>query len=182
MSDKKRAVFLDRDGVLNDAPVRGGRPYSPRTVADFKILPGVPEALAKLKKAGFLLVVATNQPDVGRGDMAGSELEAMHDAMMAALPIDQIKVCPHDDRDSCLCRKPKPGMLTTAAEEKGIDLSKSYMVGDRWRDVDCGTAAGVTSIFIQRRYEEQQPTAQAYTARDLVEATEWILGQLHLAQ
>ena len=174
-----RAVFLDRDGVINDAPVRAGRPSSPRTLADFKILPEVPAALAELKKAGFILIVITNQPDLGRGNMASDELAAMHRVLQETLAVNLIKFCPHDDRDECHCRKPKPGMLTDAATELGIDLARSYLVGDRWRDMDCGQAAGVPSVFIQRRYEEQQPTTQVYTARDLADAVHWILGQLH---
>ncbi len=174
MSDQNRAIFLDRDGVLNQALVRGGKPFAPRTLNEFEILPEAPDALVALKKAGFLLIIATNQPDLGRGEMAAEELERMHQALRLAMPIDLIKVCPHSDKDDCGCRKPKAGMLTDAAAELGLDLSRSYMVGDRWRDVDCGVAAGVTSVFIDRGYEEKRPTAQAYTATDIADAATWI--------
>src|SRR6266853_3102877 len=132
-----RAVFLDRDGVINRAVVRDGKPYPPQSVAEFELLPDVAEACAQLKRAGFLLVVATNQPDVGRGTQRREEVEAMHAAMCAALPIDRVEVCydPGQGQPSEF-RKPAPGMLLRAAREMDIDLPASFMIGDRWRDID----------------------------------------------
>ena len=164
-----RAAFLDRDGVINAAVVRDGKPYPPASVAEFALLPGVEEACAALKAAGFLLVVATNQPDVGRGTQRREDVEAMHAKMCAALPIDRVEVCydPGQGQPSEF-RKPAPGMLLRAARELGIDLAASWMIGDRWRDIDCGTAAGCRTIFIDYGYDEQlraQPDFRASSLR-----------------
>lgn len=174
----KRAVFLDRDGVINRAVVREGKPYPPRSLAEFEILPGVAEACAQLKTAGFLLVVATNQPDVGRGTQRREEVEAMHAAMCAALPIDRVEVCydPGGGEPS-ECRKPAPGMLLRAARELGIDLAASFMVGDRWRDIDCGAAAGCRTIFIDCGYAESLKTPPDFCAASLHDAAIIILSR-----
>jgi len=147
-SSLRPAVFLDRDGVINRALIRDGKPHPPPSVDEFEILPGVAEACAKLKQAGYLLVVATNQPDVGRGTLKREIVEAMHEHMQRVLPIDRVEVCYHPGKGAseCDCRKPRPGMLLRAAKELNIDLTRSFMIGDRWRDIDCGHAAGVTTI------------------------------------
>ena len=151
-----RAVFLDRDGVINRPVIRDGKPYPPATISEFELLPGVEEACARLKAAGWLLIVATNQPDVGRGTQRQEEVEAMHAAMCAKLPIDRVEVS-YDPGQGVPSefRKPAPGMLLRAARELGIDLGGSWMVGDRWRDVDCGAAAGCRTIFIDYGYDEK---------------------------
>ena len=154
---KVRAVFLDRDGVLNEAIVRDGKPYPPRTLDEFRIVKGAAEALGELKRAGFLLIVVTNQPDVARGTVSREAVEAFDAALRAGLPVDDIFTCFHDDADGCDCRKPKPGLLIAAAEKYGIDLGSSYMIGDRWRDVDAGAAAGCRAILIDRAYDERGP-------------------------
>ncbi|MGA2593079.1 MAG: HAD family hydrolase [Bryobacteraceae bacterium] len=171
-----RAVFLDRDGVLTDALLRDGKPYAAVTLAETRIAPDAPAALARLKAAGFLLVVVTNQPDVARGIARREDVEAIHAALRAALPLDACFVCYHDDADACTCRKPLPGLLTQAAAEYGIDLARSFMIGDRWRDVDAGAAAGCRTIWIDRGYREPPP-AHAPDARvgTLAAAAEWIL-------
>ncbi|HUE37834.1 MAG TPA: HAD family hydrolase [Candidatus Acidoferrum sp.] len=173
-----RAVFLDRDGVINRALERDEKPYPPRNIAEFEIYPEVTGACAKLKAAGFLLVVATNQPDVGRGTLDQAIVEKIHAHMTSVLPIDRVEVCyhpgggqPNDD-----CRKPKPGMLLHAARELGIDLAQSWMVGDRWRDVDCGHAAGCRTIFIDRGYAEELRQKPDFRAKNLAEAAEIILS------
>ncbi len=173
-----RIVFLDRDGVINRAIERDGKPYPPRTLADFEILPGVPEACAKLKAAGFLLVVATNQPDVGRGTLEQSAVEKIHAWLMAQLPIDRVEVCYHPGNglSNCDCRKPKPGMLLRAARELHADLAQCWMVGDRWRDVDCGHAAGCKTIFIDRGYAEELKQQPDFRAKNLPEAADIILS------
>jgi len=173
-----RAVFLDRDGVLNRALERDGQPYPPSSLAEVEILPGVPEACARLKQAGFLLVVATNQPDVGRGTLAREAVEAIHAHLQRLLPLDRIEVCYHAGRgaEPCDCRKPRPGMLQRAAAALGIDLAASWMVGDRWRDVDCGHAAGCRTIFIDYGYREALRQPPDFTCRSLLEASEIILG------
>jgi D-glycero-D-manno-heptose 1,7-bisphosphate phosphatase len=157
-----RAVFLDRDGVINKAIVRNGRPYAPDGLADFELLPGAAEAIQVLHEAGFRLIVVTNQPDVGAGRIPRSVVEEIHDHLRATLPLDDIRVCYHTDADRCECRKPKPGMLTAAAGDWGIDLATSVMVGDRWRDVDAGRAAGCRTILVESGYDER--IAEGYDA------------------
>jgi D-glycero-D-manno-heptose 1,7-bisphosphate phosphatase len=174
----KATVFLDRDGVLNRALVRDGRPYAPTNLTEFEILPEVPAALARLKQAGFLLVVATNQPDVARGDFPRSVVEAMHGQLRTRLPIDDIKVCYEVDSPECRCYKPKPGMLLDAAAEYGIDLAQSFMIGDRWRDVDCGRNAGCFTIFIDRNYAEPLRSLPDAVCRDLAEAADIVLAHI----
>lgn len=173
----KRAVFLDRDGVLNRAIVRDGRPYPPRNVSELEILPGVEPALGKLQAAGFLLIVVTNQPDVARGVTAREEVEKINAALGSVLPIDEFRTCYHDTEAGCECRKPKPGALLAAAMAHDIDLGASYMVGDRWRDTEAGQRAGCNTIFIDYGYEEKQPDDVDYRAASLSEASEIILGQ-----
>ena len=174
-----RAVFLDRDGVINRALERDGLPYSPASLGEFEILPDVAEACAKLKQAGFWLVVATNQPDVGRGTLKKEMVEMIHAEMCRRLPIDRVEVCYHpgQGQSDCDCRKPKPGMLLRAARELGIDLKQSWMVGDRWRDVDCGHAAGCRTIFIDRGYAEELRQKPLFSAGNLAEATDIILRE-----
>jgi D-glycero-D-manno-heptose 1,7-bisphosphate phosphatase len=172
----KNAVFLDRDGVINRPFVRDGKPYPPTRVEDFELLPGVTEACRKLKSSGFLLVVATNQPDVGRGTLARETVEAMHASMCAALPIDRVEVCydPGQGAPSDFL-KPAPGMLLRAARELGIDLRQSWMVGDRWRDVDCGVNAGCRTVFVDYGYDEPLRAAPDFRVLNLAEAAEIIL-------
>ncbi|MEI7821296.1 MAG: HAD family hydrolase [Verrucomicrobiota bacterium] len=176
---KHKAVFLDRDGVINRPIVRDGKPFPPMRVEEFEILPGVPEACAKLKAAGFLLVVATNQPDVGRGTLTRETVESIHAKMCAALPLDHIEVCydggaAHGQPSEF--RKPAPGMLLRAARELGIDLAQSWMVGDRWRDIDCGAAAGCRTVFIDLGHAEELRTQPDFVIRDLAAAADVILG------
>jgi D-glycero-D-manno-heptose 1,7-bisphosphate phosphatase len=173
------AVFLDRDGVINRSLERDHKPFAPRSLDEFEILPEVPAACAKLKAAGFLLIVATNQPDVGRGTLKQEIVEKIHAHLMAQLPIDRVEVCYHSGKDDskCDCRKPKPGMLRRAARELGIDLARSWMVGDRWRDVDCGHAAGCRTIFIDRRYAEELKHKPDFSAGNLAGAADIIIRE-----
>jgi D-glycero-D-manno-heptose 1,7-bisphosphate phosphatase len=176
-SEVRRAVFLDRDGVINRALERDSKPYPPRTLDEFDILPDVPAACAKLKAAGFLLVVVTNQPDVGRGTLKKEIVESIHAEMCRQLPIDRVEVCYHPGQGTseCDCRKPKPGMLLRAAKELGIDLAQSWMVGDRWRDIDCGHAAGCRTVFIDRGYAEELRQKPHFSAGNLAEVADIIL-------
>lgn len=148
-------MFLDRDGVINAPIVRAGKPFAPTSREEFQILPGVEQALQVLDQAGFLLIIVTNQPDVARGLIAREVVEDMHGYLMNKFPLDDIKVCYETEESGSHYYKPQPGMLLDAAKEHGIDLSKSYMVGDRWRDVGCGLAAGCFTIFIDRGYAER---------------------------
>ena len=177
MGIDRRAVFLDRDGVINAASVRDGRPHPPDTLDVLEVLPGVADALASLRAAGFRLVVVTNQPDVARGTQRREVVDAMHARLAAELPIDEFRVCAHDDRDGCACRKPKPGLLESAAREAGLSLGASYMVGDRWRDVEAGRRAGCTTIFIDRGYHERAPDRPDAIVGSLPEAATWILSR-----
>jgi D-glycero-D-manno-heptose 1,7-bisphosphate phosphatase len=172
-----RAVFLDRDGVITAALIRDGRPFSARTVGEITILPGVREALERLRSAGFVLIVVTNQPEIARGGLESTDLDAMHRHLHDSLPIDSIYCCPHDDADNCGCRKPRPGLLLEAADRHRIDLAASYVVGDRWRDIEAGRAAGCISVFIDLGYDEDQPSNPDHVARSLPDATDWIVDQ-----
>lgn len=174
---KRPAVFLDRDGVINAAVVRDGKPYPPANVDVMEILPGVADALHQLRDAGYVLVVVTNQPDVARGKTPRSAIDAIHDKLRRELPLDAIYACFHDDAERCLCRKPGPGMLLDAARDLDLDLSQSFMVGDRWRDTDAGIAAGTRTVFINRNYLERKPTSFDIEVTSLVEAAEWIVAK-----
>jgi D-glycero-D-manno-heptose 1,7-bisphosphate phosphatase len=174
----RRAVFLDRDGVLNRSVVVEGKPYPPANLAAMEILPGVPEALAKLSDAGFLLVVITNQPDVAKGLTLRETVDEINAHLAATLPLDEFRTCFHRDEDECLCRKPKPGALIAAAQLHGIDLRKSYMVGDRWRDVEAGQNAGCRTVFIDYAYREKQPSTMNFRVKNLLEAAEMILSDV----
>lgn len=170
-----RAVFLDRDGVINRAIVRDGKPYPPDCLAALEVLPGVAQALSRLREAGFLNVIATNQPDVATGKQRLEVVEAMHRRLAETLCIDAVQVCYHVDADACLCRKPRPGMLLEAAEELGIDLGQSFMVGDRWRDIAAGQAAGCQTFFIDYGYAEKRPEPPYVSVESLLAAAELIL-------
>jgi D-glycero-D-manno-heptose 1,7-bisphosphate phosphatase len=177
------AVFLDRDGTLNVQVIRDGKPYPPHTVDDFRLFPGAAEACARLANAGYVLVVATNQPDVGRGTQSQAVIEAMHAKLHQLIPqISRVEVCyapgtthapaiPPDPR-----RKPEPGMLLDAARDLGIDLTRSWMIGDRWRDIDCGQRAGVRTVFIDFGYAEQLHAPPNFVVRSISEAVEVILA------
>jgi D-glycero-D-manno-heptose 1,7-bisphosphate phosphatase len=172
----RRAVFLDRDGVINRAFVRDGKPYPPEGLDELEVLPGVADALAALREAGFLLIIVTNQPDVARGTKTREEVEAINAALGLALPIDEFRTCFHDSADNCDCRKPKPGALLAAAAAHGIDLAESFMVGDRWRDTEAGQRAGCKTVFIDCGYREKQPEAVDYRVKSLLEASAIIKG------
>jgi D-glycero-D-manno-heptose 1,7-bisphosphate phosphatase len=172
----RRAVFLDRDGVLNRAFVRDGKPYPPGSLAELEVVAGAGAALSALAGAGFLLFVVTNQPDVARGTQRRAEVEAMHAEMARTLPVDGFYVCYHDDKDGCDCRKPLPGLLTRAADEHGVALEASYMIGDRWRDVEAGQKAGCRTVWIDCGYAERGPKEPAdATVGSLAAAVSWIL-------
>lgn len=169
-----KAVFLDRDGVLNRAAVRDGRPCPPASVGELEILPGVPEALARLRAAGYDLVVVTNQPDIARGTTTIEAVEAIHAHMSRLLGLDDIRVCPHDDDDGCDCRKPKPGLLLRGP---AVDMGASVMVGDRWRDIEAGRAAGCgVTILVDYRYDEPIPHEPSVRVGSLAEAADWLLA------
>ena len=170
-----QAVFLDRDGVLNSAVVRDGKPYPPETAEEVEVLPGVREAVERLMGAGFRLIVVTNQPDVARGTKSRAQIEEVHARLGRELGLNDFRTCFHDDKDACPCRKPAPGLLVSAAADLAINLSHSYMVGDRWRDVEAGQRAGCTSIFVDCEYRERYPAEPFIRVTSLAEAADWIL-------
>jgi D-glycero-D-manno-heptose 1,7-bisphosphate phosphatase len=173
----RRAVFLDRDGVLNRVLIREGKPFAPRTLADFEVLSDAPAACHRLKAAGYLLIVVSNQPDVGRGAQCREVVDQINRALRSLLPIDDLRVCYHDDADRCRCRKPEPGLILASASFWDVDLKSSFIVGDRWRDVEAGRRAGCRTVFIDYGYREKQPDAPDYRAKSLAEAAQWILVQ-----
>jgi len=170
-----RAVFLDRDGVLNRALLREGKPYPPANLSELEILPGVQEACSTLKRAGLGLIVITNQPDLSRGTMERGAVDAMNAEVRERLGLDDVRVCPHDDTDRCDCRKPAPGLLLAAARDWRIALDRSVMVGDRWRDIESGRRAGCKTVFIDYGYSEQRPQAPDLVVGSLLDAVPWIL-------
>src|SRR5258708_274436 len=170
-------VFLDRDGVINRAFIRDGTPHPPASLPDLEILPHVPEALSALKARGYSLVVVTNQPDVARGTSSRELVDSIHERLRSTLAVDAIFTCFHDDADACDCRKPKPGLLYRAAHDLGIDLPSSFMVGDRWRDVEAGKRAGCKTLFIDCGYHERPPSSCDFRVGSLIEASRIILAQ-----
>jgi D-glycero-D-manno-heptose 1,7-bisphosphate phosphatase len=172
----QRAVFLDRDGVINRAVIRDGKPYPPSSLAELEILSSVPDALLRLKRAGYLLIVVSNQPDVARGTTTQAQVEAINTRLREELPIDEFRMCFHDGHENCSCRKPKPGMLLEAAAKWNVDLGKSFMVGDRWRDIDAANAAGCTAFFIDYGYNERVPAGPFHRVHSLGDAADLILN------
>jgi len=171
------AVFIDRDGVINHAVVRDGKPYAPDSLEALTLCDGADEALEILRAAGFRTIVATNQPDVGAGRQTRAAVERIHDVLRSRLALDDIRVCYHTDADGCDCRKPKPGMLIAAAEEWGIDLDRSFMVGDRWRDIDAGRAAGCRTVLVGNGYEERAASGFDVRVDSLLDASRWITSR-----
>ena len=171
-----RAVFLDRDGVINRVVLQDNRPFPPASVDDLEILPGVTDAVSALCSAGFRIIVVTNQPDVATGEQRREVVEAIHYQLGSRLSIDEFKVCYHVDANGCECRKPKPGMLLEAAAQWSIDLAQSFMVGDRWRDVEAGKAAGCKTILVQAGYSERQAEHPDAQVDSLLEASGLILS------
>ncbi len=175
----RRAIFLDRDGVLNKPVLVCNKPYPPSNLSELEIYPGVQKSCAQLHQAGFLLVVVTNQPDVARGKQKVGVVEKINRELMSLLPLDSILVCYHDDADACTCRKPSPGMLIKAQGLWEIDLSRSFIIGDTWRDIAAGAAVGCRTILLVREYAidpiKPPPNNKFKT---LLEATEWILNSI----
>lgn len=173
----KRAIFLDRDGVINQTIVKSGKPYPPKCLDDLQIIHGVMESLQKLNELGFYLYVITNQPDVARGKLLRAEVEKINTYIMKILPISDVHVCYHDDIDNCSCRKPKPGLLYKVRDRYNVNLEGSYMIGDRWKDIKAGQNAGCKTIFIDYNYRERKPEPPAnFSCSNLIEASDWILN------
>ena len=172
-----KAVFLDRDGVINKPIIIDGKCYAPRLLKDFKILPKVKSDIKKLKNKGFKVFVITNQPDIGNKLLKKKTLNEMHSLLKAKVPIDKIYFCPHTRNDRCKCRKPKPGMIIKASNDSKIRLKESYVVGDRKTDIDAGLKVGCKTIFVNNNYYEKKPTKQEKTVKSLHTAVKYILKQ-----
>ncbi len=171
----KQAVFLDRDGVINEAVIKNGKPYPPQSLAELTVKPETYTALQALHAAGFLLIGVTNQPDVARGTSTQADVELFHQTLMNTLPLEVILTCYHDDHHHCDCRKPKAGLLFQAQKSYGLNLKACYMIGDRWRDIEAGQHAGCPSILINYGYAEKKPANPDATVNSLTEAVQWIL-------
>ena len=172
----RRAVFLDRDGVIIRTNVREGRPYAITSIDDLDVLAGAKDAIHRLRAAGFMTIVVTNQPDVVRGTVKREVAKAINDQLLETLAIDEIRVCYEVESPESNCYKPKPGMLLEAADKHDNDLPTSYMVGDRWRDVGAGKAAGCVTVFIDLDYSEQARDTPDHVVHSLAEAADLILS------
>ena len=176
MPTGRPAVFLDRDGVLNRTFVRDGVSYPPMTLDEVEDLPGVADALKRLSEHDLPLIVVTNQPDVARGTQTLEMVEKINQQLASALPqLTAFYVCYHDNKEACDCRKPGPGMLLQGAKEHGIDLSRSFMVGDRWSDVAAGATAGCRTFLVNVPYNQAQRCSPDYVVADLSQAADRIL-------
>jgi D-glycero-D-manno-heptose 1,7-bisphosphate phosphatase len=174
----RRAVFLDRDGVLNRGFVRAGVPHPPADVGKVEVLPGVPEALGLLEREGLALIGVSNQPDVARGTQTRAEVARINRHLMERLPLEAILTCHHDTADDCSCRKPRPGLLLQAGRDHGIDLRRSFMVGDRWSDVVAGQSAGCLTFLIDAPYNQRERCRPDYVVSNLADAARLIVDLL----
>ena len=167
-----RAIFLDRDGVINRAILKDGKLFSPRTTDEFVFCDAVDKFVRESRKAGFLNIVFTNQPDIARGLVDFKTIEQIHDILRQKLEVDDVMLCPHDDKDNCLCRKPKSGMLIDAARKWQIDLASSFVIGDQWKDIEAGSNAGCTTILLDYPYNKN--VKSDYRIKNLTSAFEII--------
>jgi D-glycero-D-manno-heptose 1,7-bisphosphate phosphatase len=145
----KLGVFVERDGILNKVQVDRQHQVSPSILSEFKINKNVLPQLQKLKAAGLVVIVTTNQPGLSRGYLPRRELDRMHDLLRRTLPVDDIFLCPHDESDRCPCRKPKPGLLIEAKFKWHLDMDRSFVISDKWQDAEAARAAGCTSLLLE---------------------------------
>ena len=170
----RKAIFLDRDGVINKIFIKNGKPFSPSSFTEMEILSGVKESITMLHKLDFVCLVVTNQPDVSRGKIEKKTVIKMNNYLKDEIKLDDIFVCYHDDHDNCKCRKPKPGLLLEAAKKWDVDLKKSYMIGDRSKDIESGRCVGCKTIFIDCNYKETKPKKPNFTTDSLINAVHLI--------
>ena len=169
------AIFLDRDGVINFSKILRGKPYAPNYYKNFKIFSNTEKCLNKIKNMGFLTIVITNQPDIGNKKTSYLEINKMHDKLYSLKTIDKIYVCPHSQSENCVCRKPSPYFFFLAKDEFNIDMKKSWMIGDRYTDIQAGNAAGLKTIFIDRIYKESLfKKISCKKVNSLIEAVKYI--------
>lgn len=145
----KRAVFIERDGILNEVQAGPNHPISPMTMEEFRVNEKAKIPIKKLKDAGFVLIVTTNQPGISRGYQSRRDLDYMHDHLRRNFPVDDILVCAHEESDECPCRKPRPGLLIESAFKWQINLDQSYVISDKWQDAEAARTAGCTSLLLK---------------------------------
>jgi len=166
----RKAIFLDRDGTLNKAYIENGLPISPSSLNKFKIIKGVKKSINRLKKLNFLCILITNQPDVFRGKISKKTVVKMNSYIKKKIKLDDMFVCYHDNEHNCSCRKPKPGLLVKASKKWKIDLNKSFMIGDRWKDILAGKKVGCKTIFINNNYKNDKKVKADFTFKSLLKA------------
>jgi D-glycero-D-manno-heptose 1,7-bisphosphate phosphatase len=171
-----KCLFLDRDGIINEARIIDGKPFSPRSLNETSIVCGIREVLCILSKMGYYIIVVTNQPDISRKLMSQDTSDEINNWLAYCLPIDKIYTCPHQDSDNCNCRKPKTGLFLEAQQEYGIDFSKSWMIGDRKSDIEAGKNLGCKTIFLDKHYREDKPIDVDFTIKNIEEIVEIIYG------
>lgn len=169
-------IFLDRDGVINEVKLINSKPYPPSNADEVVLIDGIRETVTKLLELGFRLIIVTNQPDVARGRQIKSEVEAINNVIRMSIPIDEIRVCYHDIEDNCECRKPKPGLLLH--DSGNIDFTRSYMIGDRSKDIEAGLRANCRTIFIDYNYSEPKPSFSHHTISSVQHILPTIIGDL----
>ena len=174
----KIGVFIERDGILNEARVERQHQVSPLMLEEFKINMAAAPLLKKLKAAGLTIIVTTNQPGISRGYLMRRELDRMHDLLRRALPIDDLLICAHDDTDDCPCRKPKPGLFTEAAFKWRLNLDRSFVISDKWQDAEAARSVGCTSLLVKSPWIGT--AHHDFVLPDLAAVVEKIL-QLHAA-
>jgi len=173
----RQAVFLDRDGVINETVIRNGKPSPPASIEDLRVPLDVSPALHQLTAGGYLLIGITNQPDVARGAQTKEAVEKINRHLLESLPIESILVCYHDDSDDCACRKPRPGLILEAAHKWNVERQASFVIGDRWKDIEAGKRAGCKTIWLDRHYDEDGHGAVPdHRAETLAQAAAWILS------
>jgi len=175
----KKSVFLDRDGVINKVYIKDGLPRSPNSSNELKILPGVRESIIKLKKLNFICLMVTNQPNVSRKKIDKNSVIQMNNFLKNEIALDDIFVCYHDDSDNCNCRKPKPGLLLQAGKKWDVDFKKSFMIGDRWKDIQAGEKVGCKTIFLDYKYSEKKPKKPDFVSDSLLNAAHIIEKLIH---
>ncbi len=174
-----KAVFLDRDGVIIKTKIKNGQPYAINSILEIELIDGVIDGLKLLKSFGFLLFIVTNQPDVGFGTQMKESVESIHRWLMDKLPLDEIAVCySRSEEDGGSRYKPSPEMLNELAHKFNTDLSQSFLIGDRWRDIGAGENAGCKTIFIDYSYEEPNPFTPTWTVPSFVKAIEIIEAEV----
>tara|TARA_Y100000741_G_scaffold362569_1_gene348606 strand:+ start:242 stop:787 length:546 start_codon:yes stop_codon:yes gene_type:complete len=169
-----KTVFLDRDGVINKPYIKNGKSFAPTKFNEFSIYPEAKESVRILHSLDFKVIVITNQPDIARGLILDSDISKMNSKMFNDLNIDDIFICPHSEEDNCNCRKPKPGMILEAKKKYKIDLNSSFLIGDRFTDIQAAKNTGCKSIFIDRNYNEKKPIFQEANVKNILSAVNFI--------